>query len=280
MRYVLYALLALSAAAMLKAVELDPPRLSYTVHFSHSYVDGGYVVNPDPIISTTTYVSWYGFYMSHWELWDLSSYQSPERSGKYNNSRQYRIELCNYAAGYTAPLDKFGLPLKWSVQAKYTQYPHRRSYRKMTNGHIRDHHVKGEQLASFFRFNNILPESFKVKFLPTIEIDYQPLSYYWLIKGHSNLYYQYNDRIRIGVNQTLYTKPSRAHYASTKHTGYAITSMTATPYVRYKLSENLSLRVYVGFAAALEQHTRDIWRKNALNNRRNHWCGASITYNF
>ena len=214
-------------------------------------------------------------------MWDLSDYNSPERSGKYNNSRQYRMETCNYVLGYTAPLDELlDLPLRLSLQAKYSQYPHRRVVKKLKNGNVRHHHVKGEQLAMFIRFNNILPDSTRFAFRPTVEIDYQSLSYYWLIKFHNDLSYPINERIRAGVNGTLYTKPSRAYYASTGHTGYTITSMYMTPYVRYKLRDNVSLRLYVGFSAALEHFTRDIWRRSALNNRRNHWCGTSITWTF
>lgn len=271
----------MSAAAWLTAVELEPPRLSMTTNFSHAYVDGGYVCTPDPVVSTSYSVTWYGAYFRHWEEWDLSDYNSPERSKKYDNSRKYRIEACNYVGGYTAPLDKLGLPFRLSVQAKYNQYPRRRSVKKHNDGHVHyHHHVKSEQLAMYIRFNNFLPDSTKAKLYTSIEIDYQLLSYYWLIKEYSDFYYPLSDKLRLGVSHTLYTKPSRAHYASTGHTGYAITAIVANPYLRYQLTDNVYIRLYLGFSAALEQYTRDNWRRSSLNNRRNHWCGTSITWTF
>ena len=279
-RILQYVILALSAAAWLYAIELEPPRFSVTASVAPEYVDGGYVCSPDPILNTTYAVNWYGAYLRHWEMWDLTDYYDPDRRSKYDNSRKYRIEICNYVGGYTAPLDKLGLPFRLTLQAKYTQYPRRRSVKRHDDGHIHyHHHVKGEQLAAFIRFNNFLPDSTKARCNTSIEIDYQPLSYYWLFKEHTDLYYPLNDVGRIGVSHTLYTKTSRAR-ASSGHTGFAVTAIVATPYIRFQLTENVYIRAYFGFSAALEPYTRDVWRRSDLNNRRNHWWGTSLTYTF
>ena len=70
---------------------VEPPRVRATLGVASGYVDAGWVVTPDPVMSTTIQVNWEGFYFRHWEEWDLSDYQSPERSGRYDNSRKYRI---------------------------------------------------------------------------------------------------------------------------------------------------------------------------------------------
>ena len=271
-------LLALPFAVRLYAGEIKKPRLFHTINVANAYVDGGYVMNPDPVVSSTISLNWYGMYLRHWEMWDLSDYNSPERSARYDNNRQYRIESCNYVAGYTHSLNDFDIPLRISFQAKYSQYPHRRIRTKRSDGSIRYRHTKGNQLAMFLRSDNLLPDWTKAKYFATLEIDYQPLSYYWLFKLHTDFHYPITDKVRVGVNQSLYTKPSRAHVASTGHTGFAATALTTTPYIRYQIRENVYVRFYVGLAAALEQYTRDNWRRNKLNNRRNHWCGASLTW--
>ena len=261
------------------ALAVDPPQFRATLGTASAYVDGGWVTTPDPVMSTTIQMTWEGFYLRHWEEWDLSDYQSPERSGRYGNSRKYRIECCNYVGGYGHLIPVGDYTLRLAAQWKYNQYPRRRTYVKRANGEIHARHVKSTEAACFIGVRDWFPHD-PLDLGTTLEIDYHTERYYWRGKVHVNASYPLGERWRAGIDQTLYWKPSRAHYISTGDTGFAFTVLVAYPYVRYDFGHGLSLRCYLGFAAALEHATRDQWRRNANNNRRNHWCGMTLVWNF
>ena len=274
-RLSLFSILILALATFAQ----ETPRLWTTAGVASAYVDGGWVVTPDPVMSTTVQVNWEGLYLRHWEEWDLSDYQGPERSGRYDNSRKYRIECCNYVGGYGRLFPVGDYSLRLAAQWKYNEYPRRRILVRRPNGELHARHVKSTEAACFIGVRDWFPHD-PLDLATTLEIDYHTERYYWRGKVHVNASYPLGERWCAGIDQTWYWKPSRAHYSSTGDTGFAFTVLVAYPYLRYDFGNGLSLRFYLGFSAALEHATRDMWRRNANNNRRNHWCGTTLVWNY
>ncbi|MBO4619961.1 MAG: hypothetical protein J5654_07610 [Victivallales bacterium] len=256
------------------------PSLELTADYSSAYVSKGAVGNPDPILALELNLELKGFYVDVWSPFDMSSYNSPERSGSYTNNRRGRAEEIDYVIGYayTIEADKLGgfsdLTVDFSWQ--YYQYPR---YRE--EGDKRElSHFKEMPLCLGVSLDNVLASFTEADSPHSLALSnnlyYDLEQYYWYTESGISYGYQITEQVAFSLTNTWY-------WGDHKFNGWGKSAMKATDLVAkvdYEICDHVTLGAYVGVAWATNSHERQEWKDDANNNRTNWWGGVKCSFAF
>ena len=284
---VLFCVALLSAGVMAQeAVTVEEeengwkPSFELSADYSSVYISKGNISNPDPILTLDAKVELKGFYADVTSMFDMSSYNSPERSGNYTNNRKWRAEEIDYVLGYSYTFDKERLggfsDLTVDFSWQYYQYPR---YREEGNKSELSH-FKEMPLCLGLSLDNVLA-SFTEDDSPhslglSNNLYYDLEQYYWYTETAIAYGYKVNEKLSASLTNTWY-------WGDSKFNGWGHQAMKATDLVAeldYQLCENVTIGTYVGVAWATNSHERQEWKDDANNNRTNWWGGVKCSFAF
>lgn len=265
------------------------PSLELSADYSSVYISKGNISNPDPILTLDAKVELKGFYADVTSMFDMSSYNSPERSGNYTNNRRWRAEEIDYVIGYAYTLDKEYLggfsDLTVDFSWQYYQYPRYREVIEDEEGEdeeplTRLSHFKEMPLCLGLSLDNVLASFTEEDSPHSLSISnnlyYDLEQYYWYTETGISYGYQITDQLAASLTNTWY-------WGDHKFNGWGKSAMKATDLVAeldYEIFDHVTLGAYVGVAWATNSHERQEWKDDANNNRTNWWGGVKCSFAF
>ena len=265
------------------------PSLVLSTDWSTSYVSKGFVSNPDPILALELRAELKGAYVDIWSPFDMSSYNSPRRSGSYLNDRKWRAEEIDYIIGYAYTFDKELLggfsDLTVDFSWQYYQYPR---YREGVgevdeDGEItivRLSHFKEMPLCLTLSLDNVLvsftgedsPHSLSL----SNNLYYDLAQYYWYTETGISYGYQFNEKLSGSLTNTWY-------WGDHKYNDWgkqAMKGMDLVAELDYAICEHVTVGAYIGMSWAANSRERRVWKDDENNNRTNWWGGVKCAYAF
>ncbi|MBQ4480674.1 MAG: hypothetical protein II943_08555 [Victivallales bacterium] len=265
------------------------PSLELSADYSSVYISKGNVSNPDPILTLDAKIGLKGFYVDVTSMFDMSGYNSPERSGSYTNNRKWRAEEIDYVLGYAYTFDKELLggfsDLTVDFSWQYYQYPR---FREEQGEEDEDGEIEGSHLSHFkemplcltLSLDNVLASFTEAdsphKLSLSNNLYYDLAQYYWYTETSVGYEYKISEKLAASLTNTWY-------WGDGKFNGWGKQAMKATDLVAelaYDICDNVTLGAYVGVAWATNSHERQEWKDDANNNRTNWWGGVKCTFAF